>query len=154
MDRVENDLGIVKGDVLELKMARNIISIMSTKLNLRRGTLVKGGGDSSTPAHDFDDAVYDAFENGVITDGERGRVNDTDAVIRAMCRKTGLRTYVAVEASFVIDDDDVDRARRTSEILSKVFPGDLTSAAVYGESINPEGSDMAERLGVAVHLRG
>lgn len=154
MDRMSDDIGYLKGEAIESRMARKIVSTISTKLELRRGTLVKGGSDTSTPAHDFDDAIYDAFENGAITERERARVNDTDAVIRAMSRETGIRTYVAIEASFLIDDEDVERAHRTSEILSKVFPEDLTAAAVYGESINPDGSGMAEKLGVAVHFTG
>jgi len=154
MDRMSDDIGYLKGEAIESRMARKIVSTISTKLELRRGTLVKGGSDTSTPAHDFDDAIYDAFESGAITEEERGRVNDTDAVIRATCRETGLRVYVAIEASFVIDDEDVERAHRTSEILSKVFPEGLTAAAVYGESINPVGSGVAEKLGVAVHFTG
>ena len=152
MKRLEDDLGVVKGAAVQLQMKSNIVSIFSTKMELRRGTLVKGAFGASTPTHDFDDAIYDAFDQGAITERQRGRVNDTDAVIRAICRKTGLRIYVAIEASFVIDDGDVDRAYRTSKILSKVFPGDLTASAVYGESINAEGSDMANDLDVIVHL--
>ena len=153
MDRMSDDIAYLKGETMELRMVNRIVSIMSDKLKLRRGILLKGGPVTSAPTHDFEDAVYDAFEQGAITERERGRVNDTDAVIRAICRDTGLRVYVAIEASFVIDDGDVDRAHRTSKILSKVFPKDLTASAVYGDSINSAGSDMAEELGVAVHLK-
>ena len=65
-----------------------------------------------------------------------------------------MRIYVAVEAAVMIEGCDVDKARHTSEILSKAFPEALTSSAVYGHFISSEGADMAERLGVAVHLRG
>ena len=79
-------------------------------------------------------------------------IGDTLAmVVKAMSRASGAQVYVAVEASYVIDDGDVERAHRTTGVLAKVFPNVEVSSVVYGTSINSAGSAAAERLGVSVY---
>ena len=111
-------LGDVKGDTVELKLEKSIVPILSTRLELRRGSLVKGGAPTAA-AHEFEDSIYDAYEEGKLTQRERNRVNDTDVIVRAVNRMSKRQVYVAVEASYAIDDEDVKRAHRTAEILAQ-----------------------------------
>ena len=157
LDRIEGTLlqitdlvGDVKGDTVELKLEKNIVPILSTRLELRRGSLVKGGAPTAA-SHEFEDAIYDAYEEGKVTQRERSRVNDTDAIVRAVSRISKRQVYVAVEASYAIDDEDVKRAHRTAEILAKVFTDADVMPVVYGKTIDSLASTAAEDLGVAVY---
>ena len=157
LDRIEGTLlqitdlvGDVKGDTVELKLEKNIVPILSTRLDLRRGSLVKGGAPTAA-SHEFEDAIYDAYEEGKVTQRERSRVNDTDAIVRAVSRISKRQVYVAVEASYAIDDEDVKRAHRTAEILGKVFTDADVMPVVYGKTIDSLASAAAEDLDVAVY---
>ncbi len=157
LDRIEGTLlqitdlvGDVKGDTVELKLEKNIVPILSTRLELRRGSLVKGGAPTAA-SHEFEDAIYDAYEEGKVTQRERSRVNDTDAIVRAVSRISKRQVYVAVEASYAIDDEDVKRAHRTAEILGKVFTDADVMPVVYGKTIDSLASAAAEDLDVAVY---
>ena len=56
----------------------------------------------------------EAFNTAIATDGlteaERGRILDADMVLQATQGSTGQRVYAAVEASFTVNESDVDRA--------------------------------------------
>ena len=143
-------VGGVKGDTIELKLEKNIVPILSTRLELRRGSLVKGGAPTAA-SHEFEDAIYDAHEEGKLTQRERSRVNDTDAIVRAVSRISKRQVYVAVEASYAIDDEDVRRAHRTAEILARVFSEADVMPVVYGKTIDSLASAKAEDLDVAVY---
>ena len=157
LDRIEGTLlqitdlvGDVKDDTVELKLEKNIVPILSTRLELRRGSLVKGGAPTAA-SHEFEDAIYDAYEEGKLTQRERSRVNDTDAIVRAVSRISKRQVYVTVEASYAIDDEDVKRAHRTAEILGRVFTDAEVMPVVYGKTIDSLASAAAEDLDVAVY---
>ena len=157
LDRIEGTLlhltdlvGDVKGDTVELKLEKNIVPILSTRLELRRGSLVKGGAPTAA-SHEFEDAIYDAHEEGKLTQRERSRVNDTDAIVRAVSRISKRQVYVAVEASYAIDDEDVKRAHRTAETLARVFTDAEVMPVVYGKTIDSLASAAAADLDVAVY---
>ena len=143
-------VGDVKGDTVELKLEKSIVPILSTRLELRRGSLVKGGAPTAA-SHEFEDAIYDAYEEGKLTQRERSRVNDTDVIVRAVNRMSKCQVYVAVEASYAIDDEDVKRAHRTAEILARVFTDAEVVPVVYGKTIDSLASAAAEDLDVAVY---
>ena len=143
-------VGDVKGDTVELKLEKSIVPILSTRLELRRGSLVKGGAPTAA-SHEFEDAIYDAYEEGKLTQRERNRVNDTDVIVRAVNRMSKCPVYVAVEASYAIDDEDVKRAHRTAEILARVFTDAEVVPVVYGKTIDSLASAAAEDLDVAVY---
>ena len=143
-------VGDVKGDTVELKLEKSIVPILSTRLELRRGSLVKGGAPTAV-SHEFEDAIYDAYEEGKLTQRERNRVNDTDVIVRAVNRVSKRQVYVAVEASYAIDDEDVKRAHRTAEILARVFTDAEVVPVVYGKTIDSLASAAAEDLDVAVY---
>ena len=143
-------VGDVKGDTVELKLEKSIVPILSTRLELRRGSLVKGGAPTAA-SHEFEDAIYDAYEEGKLTQRERNRVNDTDVIVRAVNRMSKCQVYVAVEASYAIDDEDVKRAHRTAEILARVFTDAEVVPVVYGKTIDSLASAAAKDLDVAVY---
>ena len=78
-------------------------------------------------------------------------MNDTDAIVRTVNRISKRQVYVAVEASYAIDDEDVKRAHRTAEILARIFADAEVMPVVYGETIDSLASAAAADLDVAVY---
>ena len=146
------DMGYVKGKVVETALQGRVIPFLSSRLNLRRATIVRGPVRDGI-AHDFEDAIEDASDEGVITASQRERIYSTDVIVRARRRETGETVYVPVEASFTVDYSDVDRAANTAIALRQVFPDVDTVPAVYGEDITQGGVTLANDSGVIVFLR-
>lgn len=147
--RMQDDLGEIKGQKIEFRLERRIVSILSDLLNQRNGIIIRGGHHNRAVS-EFNEAIYDAYKKGVIDDRERNRIISTDMVVRATNRESGEIVYSVVEASWVIDDNDVIRAHRSAEVVAKIYPGAKAEAVVYGATINDRGRDAAERLGVIV----
>ncbi len=149
-DRMNDTLGELKGNMLEFQLQNKLVTVISDKMVLRNGAIVRGGQLTSA-SNEFSDAIYEAYQSGVITMSERNRVNDTDSIVRATSRETLNAVYVAIEASYVIDHTDVNRAHQTAEIVAKIFPEAEVFAMVCGKSINSNGADTAQNLGVVVY---
>lgn len=99
---------------------------------------------------DFENTVCDAEETGVLSESEYYRIMDTDMIVQGKSRDTSKDTYVAVESSFTIDDNDIVRANRTASALRNVFPEADVWAVVYCSEISGENSQRAEDDGVTV----
>ena len=129
----------------------DILPFLSGILDLRRAEVVKGPTLSAID-HAFEDEVNDASDRGAISRSQRERIYLTDLIVRARSRATGETVYVAVEASFTIDDDDDDRADKTAYALRQVFPDVKVVPAVYGAAIARDDAALANRTGVKVFL--
>ena len=150
--RQGQDISNLKGQMIELTIQGRIVAFISSRLNLRRATVVRGPVLSGI-AHQFEDAIEEASDQGAIEANQRERVYDTDVIVRARRRVSGETVYVPVEASFTIDYSDVDRAANTAIALRQVFPGVDVAPAVYGEAITQGGATLAKGSGVSVFLR-
>ena len=151
-ERQGRDISDLKGQMIELTIQGRILAFLSSRLNLRRATVVRGPALGRV-AHDFEDAIEDASDGDAITANQRERIYSTDVIVRARRRETGETVYVPVEASFTIDYGDVDRAANTAIALRQVFPDVDIVPAVYGEGLTQGGSALAKGSGVSVFLR-
>ena len=146
------DISDLKGQMIELTIQGRILAFLSSRLNLRRATVVRGPALSGV-SHQFEDAIEDASDQGAIEVNQRERIYDADVIVRARRRDTGETVYVPVEASFTIDYSDVDRAASTAIALRQVFSDTDVIPAVYGEAITKGGGALATGSGVSVFLR-
>ena len=92
--------------------------------------------------------VQDARADGKISDSDHDRLMVTDLIFRAYFQQV-LHLF-PVEVSNTIDEDDVDRAVRSADILKKVFDGAETTPIVAGTLISPWVEMHAEKRGVKV----
>ena len=147
MTSVKNDLGYLKGRDLERDLEKLAHGRLTSQLDLQGMRIIRGPTAGAMP---------EAFNTAIATDGlteaQRGRILDADMVLQATQRSTGQRVYAAVEASFTVNEPDVDRARLTADILSQVFPNDLMVAAVYGVEFPEQLRERADNAGVLVFL--
>ena len=146
-ERHDRDIGILKGLVLEASLQGKAISFLSGRFKLRRGRVMRGPTMYEIN-HEFEDAVYDANLEGIITESQRNRILDTDLIARARDSAANETVYVAVEASFTIEADDIERVNETADSLRKVFPSNRVIAAMYGSSINDKDAKLARKQSV------
>ena len=99
---------------------------------------------------DFEDAIYDAVDRGVLIWNDYHQIMGTAMIVRGRSVDTGKDAYIAVESSFTIGDSDIVRANRTASALKKVFPDADVRAAVYCAEISNDNSQRAKDDGVEV----
>lgn len=98
----------------------------------------------------LDDLLEPAVDAGTITDDEAAEVRWADAVISG--RRDGEVVYLVLEASYVVDDHDVDRAARRARIVAKL--GAAALPVVAGRKILPRVPRLAGSMGVWVVSNG
>ena len=91
----------------------------------------------------FVEMIESASDSGIITEVEEARLTRTDMVIRSLRKSDGSRLWIAAEASGVIDQDDIERARQSASALKKVY-GEDAVPVVYGYSISERQREHAE----------
>ena len=146
-ERRDRDIGMLKGLALDASLQGNAISFLSGRFRLRRGTVMRGPTMYEIN-HEFEDAVYDANLEGIITESQRNRILDTDLIAWARDSAANETVYVAVEASFTIEEDDIARVNETADSLRKVFPSNRVMAVVYGSNINDKDAEFARNQSV------
>ena len=149
-NEITRDLSVIKGRHVEMDLQGKIYGILGIR-RLMRAQVVRAGYPAvALPA--FCDKMYQALETGLITDEQYGRVMDTDLIASARRRGFDERVYVAVEASYQLDKDDVDRVERTVQTLAAVFPKAEIRAMVYGLETSGDVMFHAESKGVEALL--
>ena len=149
VNQLKIDVSYLKGKSLETELPGRVRSRVEHRFNIRRSRVVRAS-TQYLPMHDFEDAVYDASIEGILTASQRQRILDTDLIVQGRSTDTGKDAYVAVESSFTIHDSDVVKANRTASALKKVFPDADVWAAVYCAAISDENSQRAKDDGVEV----
>lgn len=143
------NIGMLRGFALEAVLQGRAISLLSGRLKLRRGRVMRGPVMLEIN-HQFEDTVDAATDAGVITEEQNRRIFNTDLIARAIDSATGDVVYVAAEASFTIEPQDIQRANESAQALSLVFPSNDVKTAVFGTAISIQDSDWAKQQGVEV----
>ena len=144
---IQDKVGGLIGDTLELKLPGRIIPLLSQKIRLRRAEIVRSS--TTTMSSEIADTIADAVDAGVLEDWQEFRIGLTDIIIRAQRQSDRSAVWVAVEASSAIHLRDIERARQSADALAAVFR-ENTIALVAGYAIDPEESRQAEDTGVEV----
>ena len=136
--RLENSVNTLRGDALETKMPTRLCDMLRARLDVRRTQIFWMAQHLMPPmsrSEYFIRTLEDATDNGIITDDEELRLFTTDMVIRSLRQSDGSHLWIAAEASGVIAQNDIERARRSALTLQKIH-GEDTVPVVYGYSIS------------------
>ena len=136
-DAMDRRLDDMRGYLLEGKMPTRLRQRIARAFGLRRPKTLWMAEHYVQPpstAEEFNDRKELALDNGDISDEEESRLEDTDMVMRAR-NADGQTVYIAVEASGVIGSRDIERARDSAKILTKMY-GEDSIPAVYGFAID------------------
>lgn len=140
MDRMDSRLGTIEGDLLELRLDKNLANWLRDWV--RKPHTV-----------DIDDLVLldEAVADGRVTRAELRQLAFLDALVRGSERETFSELFLAIEVSQTVNLDDVERASSRSDILRRA--GYDARAFVGGYRITEEAERLAEKLNVIVDLR-
>ena len=72
-------------------------------------------------------------------------------IVRSQRKSDGSTLWFAVEASGVIGEEDIVRAKQSSDVLKKIYNQDAMPL-VYGYQISDADRDLADELQVPVFL--
>ena len=134
-DTMTKEFGSIKGMVLGLDLERTGLADIVADLRLR-GVRVVRLAENNRVSEDFNEAVWDAADDGIISEVERRRLTVTDMIVRARIgRNSDAHVYVVTEASYSIDKDDISKVRLSASALQKVFPDATVFACLYGVNI-------------------
>ena len=142
---IQDKVGALVGDTLELKLPGRIIPLLSQKIRLRRAEIVRS--PTTTMSRDFADAIADAVDAGALEEWQEDRIGLTDIIIRAQRQSDRAWVWIAVEASSAIRSNDIERARQSADSLTVAFHQDAI-AVVAGKRIDADESRQADEAGV------
>ncbi len=142
---IEDKVGSLVGDTLELKLPGRIVPLLSQKIRLRRAEIVRS--PITALNRELADAIADAVDAGVLEEWQEARIGLTDIIIRAQRQSDRSSVWIAVEASSAIHRRDIERARQSADSLAAAFGQDAI-AVVAGNRIDPDESRLANDSGV------
>ena len=96
--------------------------------------------------------IADAADDGTLTGAEADDLLQTDIILLGRRRGDGAEVYLAIEVSWGIGRDDIDRAERRSRILAKL--GKPGVPVVAGKWMDSMLESMAGSYGVWCVLNG
>ena len=146
LDRLETDVAALKGDALEGKTPTHLCQMLNDALDVRRIQVIWMPRGIVTPfqrAEEFARKMEEGADAGVITETEEGRLSRTDMVARSLRKSDGSRLWIAAEASGVIGERDISRARESAEAIRKLYSEDAIPV-VYGYRIADDQMRSAE----------
>jgi len=142
VDILTKDVSELKGDSLERRYRERAHAYFS-QLIRRSHTL---------SSDEIAELVDRGIREEIITDREGDELLWTDVLVKGRDRKRGEEVYLAVEVSWGVRVEDVERAMNRAKILSKF--GFKVLPVVAGRGITPEASEMAEEMRVYRVLDG
>ena len=153
VDKMDTDIGVIKGIALALNLEKIGLSRMVSDFGLRRTRIVRLA-EHNRASEDFNEAVWDAVDDGIVSEAERKRLTVTDMIVRASMGQTDNIAYVAAEASYTIDEDDIAKVSASVDALQKIFPDATVFACLYGANITDSLHSEAANKGIAVYIEG
>ena len=136
MDGMQHRLDRLWGDALEAKLPNRLRTPVIREFDVIRLRSIWAANRTGIfrGSAQFEDDVDAAADAGEITKNEENRLMATDLVMRARRNSDDATVWFAVEASGVINTDDIDRARQSADAITKMYDQDAIPL-VYGYRI-------------------
>ena len=148
-DKLTDDVAWLRGKAHETDFSRIATSLLNREFGFRR-TRVVHGNVVAVPryAEEFADSIAGAAEDGTITDEQLRRIFATDVIVQCRHPQSSELVWVAVEVSGRVDEDDINRAVQSAQILRAVFAQEALSVVV-GERIDSQDAARAQQSGAS-----
>ena len=131
-DRIERELGQLKGIALGGDIDRTGLPMMVSEFRLRRVRVVRLA-ENNRASEEFNEAVWDALDNDTISEAQYDRLMVTDMIVRGRpVRATDTYAYIVAEASYTLEQEDLDKVRASRDAIRKVFPDAPVFGCLYG----------------------
>lgn len=162
LTNVEHDVSVLKSDVSVLKKDVDILKKDSRWLkgdSVERkyrdsaaglfGLFIKNGHDAT---NEIANALYAAVETGTISENDLTQVLAADLLWGGENRKTKETLFLVMEASWFVEEHDIDRAATRTAVLRKI--GLKALPVVAGKEWSDLAQEQAERLRIVTTSNG
>ena len=152
--RLTNDVAHLRGDSLEAKLPGIIPPRVVREFGVKRPYVIssaRNGADYQRRGDEFDEKIAQAADAGVISIDEETRVRVTDLILRSQRQSDNSSLWFAVEASGVIVENDIIRARTSANAIARVYEQDAVPI-VCGYRIHPSDEERVEQADVHVFI--
>ena len=126
-----DDVGELKEDALENRYRNRVFAYFGRLL--RRAHVLS--------PDELTSLLEEAVDSGALSEAEADEVALVDLVVRGRRREDGTQVYLAVEVSWSVDLNDVERAIRRANLLAKI--GTPTMPVVAGRRATDEAKQLA-----------
>lgn len=140
VDRIERDLGMVKGSVEEMHAAKRIPAVFGRYLRKLR----------IYDPQQFSALIEEQFPS--LSEEEQTEVLHADWFVHGRVRRQEREVWLVVEVSWGVGVEDVERAHARATILQRA--GVEAYGATMGRGAAPEAVERAQQLGVLLALDG
>ena len=147
MNRMDGRMDNEFGANYAIKVERNIRSIASQYLNLRRVRVLRGFYAPVNP--EFEARIEQAEEDGSVAYEDIYALWRADLILSGRDKTTGADTYIVVETSITVGDSDIARAKARAGTLSSIF-GQPAIPVVISSNVDADRTATAALEGVAV----
>ena len=147
LDRMEGQLGAVRGEVFEITAARKAVLNVIREMGLYHCDTIIGPGIYL--GQDRINDIRQAELAGIVGQSSDQQVGLADLVLYGRRSSDNQPIWVVIEASARIDEHDIARARHRADILAAVYR-ENSAAVVVGESIDDRDQARADDAGVSV----
>ena len=153
VERLEFGVDSLRGSALEAKLSTKLIPLVGREFDVRRIYPIWAPGIIAMQGNtqEFHDRMERAVEDGVIDDDDEIRLRVTDFVMRSQRKADRSTVWFTIEASGIINDDDITRSKQSANAIEKIYGQDAI-ALVYGYGIHEDQMKLAEELDVLVYL--
>ena len=137
LDRHEKSIQELKGWQLEHKVRMNICAYVGKYIKKCR---IK---DKSEMADELDEYV----EKNIINEIERDDVLLLDILVSGISKKTKEEIFIAIEISYKIGNNDIERVIKRKEILERVYKKEIIPF-IIGKEISDKTKNKLKKLGI------
>ena len=140
LDRIQKSFRELKDMYLEERLYNRGLSSIATLLKVRNSRRVRVAEQDDNSAA-FNQSIYEAEDQGVLTQREYDRLLDTDMIVQCSRRGSTQDVYVAIEATYGVTNRDITQVKSSECALQKVFPEAEVHSTLYFVS------DLTENIG-------
>ena len=151
LSRLEGDVGNLKGDVYEIKLGKNVDSIMGPRLGMRNVRVLKGALTGNNIA--YQDLMDAAEDRGDITEEERMDLDEVDFILQGRSRLDRSTVYAALEVSITAGASDISRAVARAGVLARAT-GETALPVIVSTNIDDTRRQLATERNVTVITYG
>ena len=150
-DKMDTDIGVIRGIAIGSSLEKSGLSRMVSDFGLSRTRIVRLA-EYNRVSEEFNEAAWNARDDGIISEAERIRLTVTDMIVRGRMGRTTNIAYIAAEASYTIDEDDIAKVRASVDALEKIFPDATVFACLYGANISDRLLSEAANRNISVYI--
>ena len=143
---IKNDVGALKGWQLQALLHGNGASQIGSRFGIRNPKVIRAAG-TGVNLQSFNDDIFDAMEEGILSDREYDRLINTDMIMSGRDRG-GADIYVVAEASYALTSADIDKVLYSADLFRRIYPESDVRTALWYVNVDDARRSAAEAEGI------